>query len=510
MSCLLRWGSVTGMNPAMSMPLAATTLAVALVGLTACTGMPSIGKSGAVKQAVTVITLQMPDTGDPDGLYFARDVARRSHGTLEVDVDGNSYASTLPSNEGRLAAALRAGRVGFSYQSARDWAAAGVAGFQALDTPFLVTTLAASEALAASPVAAALLGQLSPLGLVGIGLIPAEPRQFLSARPLIAPSAFDGISLRIIDNPQTAALVGALGAHPVQGKSASQVGDLLRSGSIAGAETSPQQVLENSYNAEAPYLTSYAIIPKFETIVASRRAWLALTAAQQAAIRQAAADTVVNARQVPAREQQELFDMCGTGLVLDEPSPAQLAVLAGRAASTAPAGAAAAAMTRMIRADVLGTGPQPSAVPPPSQCRIASTAAQAIALHNLSVPGGSAPQGATIPPGTYVTTDTVADFVNGGQYGPDWQTTITFILYLYPDGTVLESQRPNYPDQGVGRGRYVVKGDEVTFIWDSGTGLTPQTLRWSYYDGQLTFAIESVQDIGSRIIFTAHPWRKVG
>jgi len=498
------------MTRTVSVPLAVTMLAAALAGLAACTGTPSIGKSGAVNQPVTVITLQMPDAGDPDGTYFAQDVARRSHGTLQVHVDGTSYPDALPSNEARLAAALRAGRVGFSYQPARDWAAAGVAGFQALDTPFLVTTAQASEKLAASPVAAALLRQLTPLGLVGIGLIPAEPRQILSVRPLIAPSAFDGISLRITDNPQTAALARALGAHPVEGELASQVAGLLRSGSVAAVESAPVYVLQNSYNAEAPYLTSYAIIPKFETIVASRRAWQALTAAQQAAIRQAAADTVVNAQLVPAREQQELFELCGAGLLLVEPSPAQLTALADRAASTAPAGAAAAAMTAMIKADVPGTGPQPDAVPPPPQCRTASTTAQAIALHNLSLPSGSAPHGATIPPGTYVTTDTVADFQAGGQYGADWQTTITYTWHLYPNGAVYQTQQPDYPDQGVYRGRYVVKGDEVTFIWDPYTGLTPETVRWSYYDGELTFAIVDVQDTNSKIIYTAHPWRKTG
>jgi TRAP-type C4-dicarboxylate transport system substrate-binding protein len=497
------------MNRTMTVPVAAAALAVAMTGLAACTGTPSIGKSGAVNQAVTVITLQMPDAGDPDATYFAQDVARRSHGTLQVHVDGTSYPSALPSNEARLTAALRAGRVGFSYQPARDWAAVGVPGFQALDTPFLVTTAQASEALAASPVAPALLRQLTPLGLVGIGLIPAEPRQILSVRPLFAPSAFDGISLRITDNPQTAALARALGAHPVEGKSASQVVGMFQSGSVTAVESAPVYVLQDSYNAEAPYLTSYAIIPKFETIVATRRAWQALTAAQQAALRQAAADTVINAQQVPAVEQQELLQLCGNGLLLDEPTPAQLTALADQAASTAPVGAAATAMTAMIKADVPGTGPQPVAVPPPPQCHTASTTAEAIALHNLSLPSESAPHGATIPPGTYVTTDTVADFQAAGGYGADWQKPITWTTHLYPNGTVYQTQKPDYPDQPPLYGRYVVHGDQVTFIW-AHTNLTPETLRWSYYDGELTFSVVDVQDQGSTVLYTAHPWRKTG
>ena len=497
------------MNRTMHMPLAAA-LAIASVGLAACTGQPSVGKSGAVSHDTTVIRLQMPDEGDPDGLYFAQDVALRSHGTLKVVVDASSYPSALPSNEAKLAAALQAGQVGFSYQPARDWAAAGVPGFQALDAPFLVTTAQASEALAASPVAGALLRQLSRLGLVGIGLIPAEPRQFLSTTPLIAPSAFSGINLRINDNPQTAALVRAIGARPVQGVSSTQVGDMLIHGHIVGVETSPTYILGDSYNYEAPYLTSWAMFPKFETIVASRSAWQALTAAQQTAIRQAAADTVAHARQMPAREQHELAELCGDGLVVDAPAPGQLAVLAHETAGTVPAGSQVSAMIQMIRTDVPGTGPEPSAIALPPQCRTASTPAQAIALHDLSAPSSSGHQGTTIPPGTYVTVDTPADFQAGGQYGPDWNKTITWTWHLYPNGTVYQTQQPDFPDQGPATGRYVVKGDEVTFYLSQATGWSGvETVRWSYYDGQLTFAIVNVQDLSSRVIYTAHPWRKV-
>ena len=490
--------------------LLAAVLVIASLGLAACAGQPSVGKSGAVSREVTVIRLQMPDEGDPDGLYFAQDVALRSHGSLKVVVDSSSYPSALPANEMKLAAALRTGQVGFSYQPARDWAMAGVPGFQALDAPFLVTTAQASEALAASPVAGALLRQLSPLGLVGIGLIPAEPRQFLSTTPLIAPSAFSGISLRINDDPQTAELVRAIGARPVQGVSSAQVPDLLAHGRIAGVETSPTYILGDSYNYEASYLTSWAMFPKFETIVASRSAWQALTPAQQTAIRQAAADTVAHARQMPAREQQELAGLCGGGLVVDTPAPGQLAVLARESAGTVPAGSQVAAMIQLIRADVPGTGPQPSAIALPPQCRTASTPAQAIALHDLSVPSGAGHQGTTIPPGTYVTVDTPADFAAGGQYGPDWTKTITWTWHLYPNGTVYQTQQPDYPDQGPATGRYVVKGDEVTFYLSQATGWSGvETVRWSYYDGQLTFAIVNVQDLGSRVIYTAHPWRKV-
>jgi TRAP-type transport system periplasmic protein len=511
MSSTSRGGSVTCMNRTLRTPLTAAALAAALLGLAACTSTARVDKAGTASHGVTVITLQMPDGTQPDGIYFAQDAARRSGGTLKVVIDPTTYASTAPANEAKLVAALRADRVGFSYQPARDWAVTGVAGFQALDTPFLVTTVQATDNLASGPVAGALLRQLTPLGLVGLGLIPNEPRQFLSTRPLIARSDFDGARLRINDSPETAALVGAIGAHPVQGVLSTQVGGMLKSGSAAGVETSPMNILSNSYNREASYLTGYALFPKFQTIVASTPAWLKLTAAQQVAMRQAVADTLAYAeRTVASQEQHELAGLCAGGLVLDEPSPAQLAALAHLAASAAPAGPQAAAMVQMIKADVPGTGPRPSAVQPPPQCRAASTTAEAIALHGLSVRGGSGIQGATIPPGTYVTTDTVADWQAAGVADlPGLQQPITWTWHLYPSGTFYETQQPDYPDQPFIRGRYTVQGDEVTF--NSPTlDDNPETVRWSYYDGQLTFTIVNVQDRVGQVIYTAHPWRKVG
>jgi TRAP-type C4-dicarboxylate transport system substrate-binding protein len=497
------------MNRTMTVPVAAAVLAVAMTGLAACTGTPSIGKSGAVSQDVTVIRLQMPDDAELYGQYFAQDVARLSDGALKVVIDVSSYPSAVPANEARLAAALRAGRIGFSFQPARDWAAAGLPGFEALDAPFTVTTVQASDLLAASPVAAALLRELSSLGLVGLGLIPAEPRQILSTGPLIAPQAFRGIRVRITDNPQTAALITAIGAHPVQGLAANQVKGLLGSGSLAGVEVGPVYLLANSYNAEAPYLTSYALFPKFETLVATRHAWQALTATQRAAVHQAIMDTLGHAEIVLApSETQDLSQLCSTGVLLDEPPPAQLAALAREAGGT-PAGAAAAAITRMIRADVPGTGPQPSPVPLPAPCRTAQTAAQAISLHGLTVPAASANQGATIPPGNYVTTDTVADFQAGGVVGPDWNKPITWTYHFHADGEIEQTQNPDYPDQGPIYGHYVVHGDEVTFYWNAASGLTPETVRWSYYDGQLTFSVVTVQDTGGQVMYNAHPWHKV-
>jgi hypothetical protein len=290
-----------------------------------------------------------------------------------------------------------------------------------------------------------------------------------------------------------------------------KVNSRLRAGLVTAVETSPFFIAENAYQNAAPYLTSYAIFPKFETLVASKKAWAALPPAVQAAMRQAAADTRRHSGQLATRENLELSTLCQQGVVLDQPTAAQLADLAHATATAAPASAAAAATERQIRA-LPGTGPQPDATARPDGCRVAGDPATATAIHQVLTPAFAHQGGGKIPPGTYVVTDTVADFQAGGQYGSDWEKDITFTWHLHADGTWSATQSPDYPDQGPVSGRYIVKGDEVTFDFNScptGCG-APEHVRWSYFDGQLTFGIVDVADTGSRVIYTAHPWRKTG
>jgi TRAP-type C4-dicarboxylate transport system substrate-binding protein len=488
---------------------AAVAVVAALAGLTAC-GTKPISKAGSTDQHAQAIVLQMPDGSDPDGLYLAQDIAKLSHGALKVTIDSKTYNSELPVNETRLTTDIRAGRVSFAYQPARDWAAVGVPGFQALMAPFAVTTVGASQRVAASPVAAAVLGQLPGYGAVGVGLIAGEPRQILSVRPLFTQAQFAGQKIRVVDNPQAAALVTALGARPVQGMASNKVNSPLHAGLVTAVESSPFYIAENAYQTAAPYLTSYAVFPKFETLVASKKAWATLSPSEQAAIRQAVADTRGHSGRLADREAQELTQLCDQGVVLDRPSAAQLGALSRSAAGTMSA--AAAAVARQIRA-LPGTGVQPNATGIPPGCRIAGDAATATAIHRVLTPALAHQGGGKIPPGTYVVTDTVADFRAGGQFGDDWEKDITFTTHLHADGTVSETQSPDYKDQGPLEGRYVVKGDEVTFTYttcQSSGCIAPEIVRWSYFDGQLTFAIVDVADTGSRVIYTAHPWRKTG
>ena len=485
-------------------------IAVALAGC-ASRGQ-QVPKSGSSSVRTTVLRLEVVDAVDADRDVLVRDVAAVSRGALQLKVDGSdAYDSASPAQEAQLAADLRSGKAGFGYLAVRDLAAAGSTDFQAVDAPFVITTSAASQQFAASPLAASYLANLRSLGMTGIGMIPAEPRDFSTREPLVTAADFQGARIRIIDNPETAAMVSGLGAIPVQKLLSGQVNGQLRDGKIDGVESSPSLIRSNSYQSLAPYTTSYAAFPKLNVLAASTAAWSRLTATQQGWLRQAAAQALTTAAtQVPLREGEALSAMCKEGTILVRPSESALSAIVARAQAATPSSAAVRAALVAIRSAMPVSGPYDQSTTLPPECTVASTAAQARAAHQRATGPAFQHRGGTqIPDGTYVITTTVADLRAGGQYGADWNQDIRWTTHLH-NGQVDEFQQPDYPDQGPCSGTYVVRGDQVVFSWVGGgcDGFV-ETLRWSYYQGKLSFAIVDVADTASKVIYTAHPWQKV-
>jgi len=483
------------------------TIAAVAAGLAACGGGQGANKAGARVQPSVTLTLEMPDAADRQGTFFANDVASRSGGSIRIRIDQNGYSSARPANELALARALTSGREDIGYLPARAWAAAGIPAFKALLAPFLATTDATAQAIASGSVARQVLGSL-PKQVVGVALVPAELRRVLSTRPPTSPSSFAGLRIRIIDDPQSSADFASLGAHPMEGIASSQVYELIRRGRLDAAETSPSLALSNSYYTAARYLSSYAIFPKFESIVISRRTWNKLSGSQRAAVTAAAADTVRAAQtQVPGQEGRALSQLCQAHVHVATPTAAQLRQLAQAAQPAARALVSDPIARSVINAirTLPGAGPQAVASPLPASCgRVAR-----------SVPNQALGQGpATIPSGVYVVTTTVPDLRAGGVQGPDFNRDITYTTTI-ANGRWSQTQSPNYPDQGPFSGTYTVRGDQVRWVMlKAGTHgqnaiTAPETVTWSYFNGLLRFRVVDVADPDSVVIYTAHPWRKV-
>jgi hypothetical protein len=147
-------------------------------------------------------------------------------------------------------------------------------------------------------------------------------------------------------------------------------------------------------------------------------------------------------------------------------------------------------------------GAGPRLLPLPRRCSAAGA------------PNGQQANGpATIPEGVYVTSTTRTDYQSRGEYSSDWSAPVYHWTMRLHDGKWVRLVRPKFRGQigdVDGAGTYESHGDQVTFHYTyPEAGLPPETFRWSYYKGRLTFEAVDVIDRGSRIIHTAHPWRKI-
>jgi TRAP-type C4-dicarboxylate transport system substrate-binding protein len=145
----------------------------------------------------------------------------------------------------------------------------------------------------------------------GLALIPLESRRLVSRQPILSLSDLKGSRIRINDSAQSAKLVSAWSAIPVQGYLAAKTKQELAAGRLDAVESSPAYIVPNAYFSSAPYLTSFGLFPKFEALVANQQAWARLSDADQAALESAAAQTVTHAvTQTPQQEAKALSQLC--------------------------------------------------------------------------------------------------------------------------------------------------------------------------------------------------------
>jgi TRAP-type C4-dicarboxylate transport system substrate-binding protein len=499
-----------GMN-AYKLTYRGSSLALALVAAAWVAACGQSGdKSGATADRQVTLRLSMPDQSDKLGTAFANGVVERSGGSVRIEI-GRGYSDELPANELRLARALEEGRAEIGYLPARAWSAAGIPAFKALHAPFAITTDEATQALASGPIARTLLDAL-PDSVVGVALVPAEPRRILAVRAPLSPAAFRGLRLRIFDDPQSAAAIEALGATPIQGMLGDDAFTALRDGRIDGAESAPKFILTQGYWNHARHLSGYGVFPKFESIVVSRAAWERLSAEQQAAVRKAAEETVRTASAtVAAQERSGLRQLCAAGTEITVPTPAQLRELAAAAEPAAAPLESDETATDILAAirELPGAGPQPLTAPLPPECAARASSNRREARN--------APT--TIPDGVYVVNVTAEQFRAAGAVGPQVEDDITFTT-RYRDGRWTQTQSPTFPDQCADdptpshpacSGTFRVDGDEVTFVWSKATippVPAPATFKWSYFDRVLRFKPVAVPEPTDLAIY-GQPWRRI-
>jgi TRAP-type C4-dicarboxylate transport system substrate-binding protein len=477
--------TVSRMRSTITLPATMLVLASALA---ACGGGKHVDKSGAPIAARPVqLTLQAPDGDDADATYFATQVKTRTGGRVRISIDGDSYTSADPDNELRLVRDLRAGTVALGYVPSRAWERDGITSFRALQAPLLIRDYATLAKVTRGPIGAGMLRALAGDGLVGLALVPKELRRPLGRRALTSLESFRGARIRVVTSPAGELALRSLGARPLTTFDAHQAGAALRSGSLDGLETEVHSISTNAYTTAARMLpANLPLFAKAQTLVIGKAALDRLTAADRQALRAAAAATVAHADPA-AQERAELGDLCRQGLRVVTAAPADVAALEDAArTSYAKLGRDLATRRAIAAIEALGASAPVSPLPQCPEAQQQTTAS------------------VRFPEGRFASRITAADFEAGGA-GDQGNFPTPFVVTMR-DGRWKTNENPAFG------GHYTVRGDELTFAVEQPADAAghSDTLRWSYYRRQLTLKVVDVADAGSRVIWTAHPWRRVG
>ena len=471
--------------------VALASIVIAAVASGGCLGGSHGSKVGGNDQRHLTLVMQTPDAPDPDAEFFIDQVKERTDGRLRIVEGGSDYPSSDPDNEARLVRALRGGQEKLAYIPARAWErTSGITSFRALQAPFLVTDYTVLRRITMGPIARSMLRSLARIRLVGLGLVPNELRRPLGRKPLVSASAFRRARIRVVTSPTSVVALRALGAVPVTNFTSKEVGPALRSGRLDGVESSTKSILDNSYVAEARYLPSnLALFAKVQTIAIREDVFARLSAKQREALRAAAAATVAHADPA-AHEAAEVQQLCTEGLDLVRANPADLAALrqrAERAYASLDHDPVVARFARSIR-------------------KFANEHENVSVLPRCSAAARSSGSAASprFPQGRFASMLTEADFERAGarrdpNFPEPWVITIQ-------GGHWRTNEQPRFG------GRYIVRDDQITFVIDqpSDAAGERETVQWSYYRGKLNLRVVDVRDAGARVIYTAHPWRRLG
>jgi TRAP-type C4-dicarboxylate transport system substrate-binding protein len=483
--------------------LSAVALALGCAAITACTsGSLNGGADKASGSEPVVLQLAVSDTtGGTTGArmvrYFAAQVTKLSHGQLRVEIEWDAgRADQTPFAEAIVARRVAAGTSDLGSVPSRAWDAIGANGFEALQTPFLITSQALMYQVATSPLAERMLATLNSHNLVGLALVPDGLRHPGGIRGSLM-SLRDFAGATVLDAPSgvTDRLLRTLGARPVH----IAVG-AARDRAIAGHRLDGSTSTLASPSQGVRIITvNITLDPRFNTLIANKDLFGRLSRTEQGELRAAASQTLTYVLGTTPTEEATTAQFCTGAGRIALATPAQLRALrhaAQPAVTELERDPFTAAAVRQIRQLGLEVGPAPAFALPPACTR--------------PLPG--APTGSLRPP----------SILNGTYH---WRVTRAEALRTcYPAGCpdalpglpavnkiVLKDGRWTFPDPATS-GTYVIIGDYLRLTSPRFNTTNTFTFTRSS-DGTLKLTPVLPMDPGDQFVMTgggASPWRRVG
>lgn len=253
--------------------------------------------------------------------HMGRVLAERTHGRMTLKV----LHSRLMGEEAETIQHVRAG--------ALDMARVNMAPLNELvpetvvpSLPFVFRSADHLHRVLDGPIGTDIAHAFEPHGFVALAFYDSGARSFYNARhPLRRPADLKGMRVRVQQSPLAEAMIRALGAVPAA-LPYGQVGVALRTGVIDGAENNGPsfESARHFENAQFYSLTEHSMAP--EVLLVSRRLWDDLPAADQAALRDAARESVGIMRVLwREREDKAREAMAAAGVLVNEVDKAPFA-----------------------------------------------------------------------------------------------------------------------------------------------------------------------------------------
>jgi TRAP-type C4-dicarboxylate transport system substrate-binding protein len=393
----------------------AVTAMVVLAMTAACQTTQGADKTGGDTVALKLATFEgeVNANGQNHGLQaFVDNLGEVSGGRLKVDLK-TEYGSGAPDAESKLVRAIAAGEVDGGWPSTRAFSKAGIAGLGVVEAPMTITNYAAEQALVSGPVATKLLGRLDGTGVVGLGLAVGPLRRpFAAKTPLLGPEDWKGIRFRVFNSPVQADAVRVLGATPAD-LSFSFI-DQIKNGSLRGAEFDIAQYERNGNGKEAGNITANVVLwPKVFVLTLSKRRFDALTAQQQAWVREAAGRAVKASADATYDEATAARTLCDRGARFHDATPGQVQALRAKVRPVLDNLAADPVSGQLLRdlEAIAAQYPGPEVPEVPASCRNSVTSDKSLGPIPTTV--------SALPDGVYRTEVSHADVAAAGGDGGD-------------------------------------------------------------------------------------------
>jgi TRAP-type C4-dicarboxylate transport system substrate-binding protein len=161
-----------------------------------------------------MLSIANHETEGRDLAEYVAAVDRLSGGSIQLERH-ERWRSALADYDRATVADVRAGRIDIAKIAVRSLDTVGVTAFQPLMAPFLVDSVALERTVLASRLADEMLAGLARAGVVGVAVVPGEPRRpFGQRRRFVAQSAYRGALFGIGPSNLSRETLEALGARP--------------------------------------------------------------------------------------------------------------------------------------------------------------------------------------------------------------------------------------------------------------------------------------------------------